>query len=352
MNDSFSAVDKLIETGNLTDGELLSVLSCQDPGFSEYISKKAASLREEYYGKDVYIRGLIEFTNHCKNNCKYCGIRRDNKNAERYRLSDEDIFDCSNRGYELGFRTFVLQGGEDPYYTDERLGSLVSGLKNRHPDCAVTLSIGERSEESYQRLFNAGADRYLLRHETADKDHYESLHPAEMSFDNRMRCLKSLREIGYQVGCGMMVGSPGQTMEHLLKDLRFIQEFKPEMVGLGPFIPHQDTEYAQMPAGSVELTLRLLSIVRLLLPDVLLPATTALGTVDPTGREKGLKAGANVVMPNLSPPKVRGKYLLYDNKICTGDEAAECVRCLASRVSAAGYRIVESRGDHINKHCN
>ena len=341
--------DKLEAERNLSDDEFRHILLCDDEKFSEYLSKKAREVRESIYGKDVYIRGLVEFTNYCKNNCNYCGIRAGNKNAERYRLSEEEILSCCDVGYELGFRTFVLQGGEDPYYTDERMVSIIRKIKERYPDTALTLSIGERERESYKRFFEAGADRYLLRHETADKAHYETLHPANMSFEHRMQCLRDLKEIGYQVGCGMMVGSPNQTTEHLIKDLRFLQDFKPDMVGIGPFVPHHDTMYADYSAGSVDMTLRLLSVIRLLLPDVLLPATTALGTLDPFGREKGLAAGANVVMPNLSPVNVRGKYLLYDNKICTGDEAAECIRCMSSRVAKAGYRIAVSRGDHISR---
>ena len=339
--------DKLRNTGDLTDGEFLSVLTGADASFDEYLASLAREVREEHYGTDVYLRGLIEFTNYCRNNCRYCGIRRGNRHAERYRLSEEDILSSCATGYSLGFRTFVLQGGEDPWFTEERIISIVKKIKMQHPDCAVTLSIGEWEKESCQKFFDAGADRYLLRHETADREHYEQLHPAEMSFDHRMECLRNLREIGYQVGCGMMVGSPGQKAEHLLKDIRFLQDFRPEMVGIGPFIPHRDTEFASESAGSVELTLRLLSVIRLILPDVLLPATTALGTADPMGREKGILAGANVVMPNLSPTDVRGKYLLYDNKICTGDEAAECIRCMGLRVEKTGYHLVESRGDHI-----
>ena len=339
--------DKLERDRDLSDDEFASVLLVDDPQFSEYLSAKAREVREKVYGKDVYLRGLIEFTNYCKNNCYYCGIRCGNKNAERYRLSEEEILSCSDRGYELGFRTIVLQGGEDPYFTDDRIVSIVRKIKEQHPDTAVTLSIGEREKESYQRFYDAGADRYLLRHETADKAHYETLHPANMSFEHRMQCLRDLHEIGYQVGCGMMVGSPGQRIEHLVKDLRFLQEFKPEMVGIGPFIPHRDTRYANEQPGTVGMTLRLLSVIRLLLPEVLLPATTALGTIDVLGREKGITAGANVVMPNLSPVGVRGKYLLYDNKICTGDEAAECIRCMTLRVAKTGYKVVESRGDHI-----
>lgn len=338
--------DRLEAERNLTDDEFADVLLCDDPGFSEYLAGKARAVRERYYGKSVYLRGLIEFTNICKNNCYYCGIRSGNNNCERYRLSEEQILSCCNMGYELGFRTFVLQGGEDPYYTDEKVVSIVSAIKENHPDCAVTLSIGEREKESYQKFFDAGADRYLLRHETADREHYEMLHPAELSFDHRMQCLKDLKDIGFQVGCGMMVGSPYQMTEHLVKDLRFLQDFKPEMVGIGPFIPHHDTQFADFEAGTVEMTLRLLSVIRLMLPDVLLPATTALGTIDPIGREKGILAGANVVMPNLSPSDVREKYLLYDNKICTGDEAAESIRSMAMRISSVGYEVETARGDH------
>lgn len=343
----YGLVDRLEAEHNLSDEEFSAILLYDDPDFDSYLAEKARAVRERIYGRDVYLRGLIEFTNHCKNNCRYCGIRKGNKNVERYRLSEEEIISCSDKGYELGFRTFVLQGGEDLYYTDERIISVIRKIKERHPDAAVTLSIGEREKDSYQRFFDAGADRYLLRHETADKIHYEKLHPANMSFHHRMQCLRDLRDIGYQVGCGMMIGSPHQMTEHLIKDLRFLQEFKPEMVGIGPFIPHHDTEYADYQHGSMKMTLRLLSVIRLLLPEVLLPATTALGTVDVLGREKGISSGANVVMPNLSPVGVREKYLLYDNKICTGDEAAECIRCMALRVSSTGCRVVESRGDHI-----
>lgn len=339
-------IDRLENEHDLTDEELKAVLLCDAPGFDEYISEKARKVREAYYGKDVYLRGLIEISNICRNNCYYCGIRSGNTNCERYRLSKEQILSCCDIGYELGFRTFVMQGGEDPFYTDELIVSIIRDIKDKYPDCAVTLSLGEFEKESYQKFFDAGADRYLLRHETADKAHYELLHPAGMSFEHRMQCLRDLKEIGYQVGCGMMVGSPYQTTEHLVEDLRFLQEFRPEMVGIGPFIPHHDTQYAECPAGTVEMTLRLLSVIRLILPDVLLPATTALGTIDPRGREKGILAGANVVMPNLSPSDVRGKYLLYDNKICTGDEAAECIRCMAMRIASVGYETVVSRGDH------
>ena len=340
-------IDKLVKTRDSTDEEFEKLILCEDKETTEYLASKAREVREAVYGKEVYLRGLIEFTNYCKNDCLYCGIRRSNKNADRYRLTDEQILNCCEVGYKLGFRTFVLQGGEDAYFSDEVLIPLIKEIKEKYPDCALTLSVGEREKDSYQKLFDAGADRYLLRHETADKEHYESLHPAELSFDHRMQCLWNLKEIGFQVGCGMMIGSPYQTVKHLIKDLRFLQDFKPEMVGIGPFIPHHDTPFADRETGSVDITLKLLSIIRIMLPEVLLPATTALGTADGLGREKGILAGANVVMPNLSPTDVRGKYLLYDNKICTGDEAAECIRCMTLRVQKVGYEVVQKRGDHI-----
>ena len=342
-----SIIDKLVLNRDLSDEEFEQLILCEDKESIEYLAAKAREVREKNYGKEVYLRGLIEFTNYCKNDCLYCGIRRSNKNAERYRLTEEQILNCCEVGYKLGFRTFVLQGGEDAYFSDDVLVPLIKEIKEKYPDCALTLSVGEREKDSYQKLFDAGADRYLLRHETADKEHYESLHPAELSFEHRMQCLWDLKEIGYQVGCGMIIGSPNQTVKHLIKDLRFLQDFKPEMVGIGPFIPHHDTPFADRETGSVDITLKLLSIIRIMLPEVLLPATTALGTADGLGREKGILAGANVVMPNLSPTDVRGKYLLYDNKICTGDEAAECIRCMTLRVQKVGYEVVQKRGDHI-----
>ena len=307
------------------------------------------AVRKRYYGTDVYIRGLIEFTNYCRNNCYYCGIRRGNSQVDRYRLSSKDILDCCAEGYRLGFRTFVLQGGEDLFFTDENICQLIKSIKKGFPDCAVTLSIGEKSRDSYEKYFAAGADRYLLRHETANYEHYRQLHPPDLSLDNRRRCLKDLKAIGYQVGAGFMVGSPGQTVETLYEDLQFLRELNPHMVGIGPFIPQGDTPFGKEQTGTVDMTVTLLAIIRLLLPRVLLPATTALGTIDPMGREKGLMAGANVVMPNLSPKRVRAKYVLYDKKICTGEEAAECIECLKNRVGNIGYRIVCSRGDYIDR---
>ena len=278
--------------------------------------------RHRYYGHDVYVRGLIEFTNYCKNDCLYCGIRKSNGNAHRYRLSEEDILNCCKEGYDLGFRTFVLQGGEDGYYTDERIIHLIRMIKEQYPDCAITLSIGEKSKESYQAYFDAGADRYLLRHETYNHEHYRQLHPSNLSPGHRQQCLRNLKDIGYQVGCGFMVGSPYQTPEYLAEDMLFMKELNPHMIGIGPFIPHHDTPFAGEAAGTLELTLYMLGLIRLMIPKVLLPATTALGTIHPKGRELGILAGANVVMPNLSPTEVRKDYLLYDNKICTGDESA------------------------------
>ena len=340
-------IDKLYKNSDLTDAELKELIENINDEDLKYLNTLARKVADEIYGKDVYVRGLIEFTNYCKNNCYYCGIRAENKNAERYRLDKTQILECCKSGYELGFRTFVLQGGEDMYFTDDMICDIVSEIRKNYPDCAITLSIGEREKESYQKYFNAGANRYLLRHETADKEHYQKLHPEKMSFDNRIKCLENLKEIGYQTGCGFMVGSPYQTTDCLVKDLRFIKNFEPEMVGIGPYLSHKDTPFLDKPNGSVRLTLMLLSIIRILLPSVLLPATTALGTAKADGRELGILAGANVVMPNLSPVKVRKKYSLYDNKICTGEEAAECRFCLSNRMKSIGYNIVTSRGDNI-----
>ena len=337
-------LEKLNNGGSLSEEEYRGLIENR-AALREEAAALAVEKRKAIYGNAVFVRGLIEISNICKNDCLYCGIRRSNPNAERYRLTPDEILECADEGYELGFRTFVMQGGEDGFFTDEVLIPLIGEIKRRHPDCAVTLSLGERSYDSYKRLREAGADRYLLRHETADRAHYERLHPDSMSFDNRMRCLRELRELGYQVGCGFMVGSPFQTEATLAKDLKFIEEFRPDMCGIGPFIPHHDTPFAAYPAGSLELTCFLLSVIRLIHPHVLLPSTTALGTIDPAGREKGILAGANVVMPNLSPTSVRKKYELYDNKICTGDESAQCRGCLERRMRSIGYEIVTDRGD-------
>ena len=343
--DSIKLIDKLKEKHHLTKDEWIFLIDSRDTVTREYLFKNAVMLRQKYYKNDVYIRGLIEFTNYCKNDCYYCGIRASNRRCERYRLTHDEIIECCTKGYELGFRTFVLQGGEDPVYTPDKIECIIRDIKSEFPDCAFTLSFGEYDRSIYQKWFDAGADRYLLRHETADKAHYEKLHPEKMSYDNRMRCLKDLKDIGYQVGCGFMVGSPFQTSETLAKDMMFISSFKPDMIGIGPFIPAADTPFGNMPQGTLEQTLFMLALLRLTLPKALIPATTALGTIHPTGRELGIEAGANVCMPNLSPTSVRKKYALYDNKICTGDEAAECKLCLSNRMARIGYKIVASRGD-------
>ena len=345
MAEALFLAEKLIKEHRLSIGEYKRLLDCRDGETARLLAEKAVEKRKTIYGNAVFTRGLIEISNICRNDCLYCGIRRSNRECERYRLTEEEILSCAEEGYALGFRTFVLQGGEDGYFTDDVLCGLLRELKTRFPDCAVTLSLGERSRESYQRLYDAGADRYLLRHETADETHYGKLHPSEMSFANRMRCLHDLREIGYQVGCGFMVGSPYQTNAELAKDLQFIEAFKPDMCGIGPFIPHKDTPFRDRAAGTLELTCFLLSVIRLIHPPVLLPATTALGTIHPQGREKGILAGANVVMPNLSPVSVRKKYELYDNKICTGEESAQCRGCLEQRMGSIGYELVVDRGD-------
>ena len=337
---------KLEKEHFLRDEEFRLLLEDESEETLMLLAERADKVRRKVYGTDIYLRGLIEFTNYCKNDCYYCGIRRSNSDAERYRLTDEQIYDCCKIGYELGFRTFVLQGGEDGCFTDDKLVEIIKTIRQNYPDCALTLSIGEKSYESYKRYFDAGADRYLLRHETANSIHYGKLHPKNLLLENRKKCLYNRKEIGYQVGCGFMVGSPFQTTKSIIDDLKFIRDLNPHMVGIGPFIPHKNTPFKAYEQGSLDLTLKLLSVIRLMLPNVLLPSTTALGTIHPLGREKGVLAGANVVMPNLSPRNVRKKYLLYDNKICTGDEAAECIVCMKNRMKSIGYKVVVNRGDY------
>ncbi len=338
-------IDKLRDTNDLTDAEFLKLIT--DASEDEYLRSEANKVRRRYYGDSVYIRGLIEISNYCKNDCFYCGIRCSNKNAVRYRLKEEDILACCKVGYDLGFRTFVMQGGEDNYYTDEVMCGIISKIKEKYSDCAITLSLGERSYESYKKLYDAGADRYLLRHETANRDHYQKLHPKGLTLNERKKCLFDLKEIGYQTGSGFMVGSPYQTSENLVEDLRFLQELKPHMIGIGPYITHKETPFAGFNSGSFELTLKMVAILRLMFPKALLPSTTALGTINPNGREMGLKSGANVVMPNLSPQNLRALYDLYDNKVSTGEEAAESLAALKKKVESAGYRIVVDRGDAL-----
>jgi len=337
-------VDRL-ETEKILEREEFKVLlTCED----DYLHERARAVRESFFGNQIYLRGLIEFTNYCKNDCYYCGLRCSNGDVVRYRLTREQILECCAEGHELGFRTFVLQGGEDPHYTDDMLVDLVSTIKAAHPDCAITLSLGERSYDSYKLLFDAGADRYLLRQETSSDEHYAMLHPAEMTLFARKKCLWDLKEIGYQVGCGFMVGSPGQTLDHIVDDLLFIKELDPAMVGIGPFIPHKSSPFAGEKQGDLRLTLNCLAILRLMKPNLLLPATTALGTIEETGREMGVLAGGNVVMPNLSPLDAREKYMLYDNKICTDDGARKCRGCIERRMKKIGCEIAVTRGDYVH----
>ncbi|WP_372520556.1 [FeFe] hydrogenase H-cluster radical SAM maturase HydE [Candidatus Ruminimicrobiellum ovillum] len=336
-------IEELKSNKNLSDEQFKLLLETDT--YKEDLFKQADIVRQQVYGKDVYLRGLIEFTNYCKNGCYYCGINCTNKNIKRYRLTKDEILQCCKDGYALGYRTFVLQGGEDPFFTDDIICDIVSAIRQNYKDCAITLSIGEKSKESYLAYFKAGANRFLLRHETANEEHYKKLHPESLSLKNRKQCLFNLKEIGYQVGSGFMVGSPYQTIENIIEDFRFLQELKPDMIGIGPFIPAQNTKFEKFEHGKLNLTLKIISILRLLFPYALIPSTTALGTIDPQGRELGLKSGANVVMPNLSPTKYRNLYTLYDDKICTNEEAAECRGCLERRVSLAGYKVVTDIGN-------
>lgn len=338
-------INKLRQERTLLPEEFRQLLTGCDAETLRYINEQAREVSLRHFGNKIYIRGLIEVSNCCRNNCYYCGIRKGNPNIERYRLNKDSILDCCRQGYELGFRTFVLQGGEDPALTDERIEEIVAAIRQEYPDCAITLSLGEKSRQAYERFFHAGANRYLLRHETRDESHYRQLHPTEMSARNRLQCLKDLKEIGYQTGTGIMVGSPGQTVEHLIQDILFIEQLRPEMIGIGPFLPHHDTPFAHSPSGTVEQTLLLLSIFRLMHPSALIPSTTALATLTPDGRERGILAGANVVMPNLSPQEERKKYELYNNKASLGAESAEGLAALQKQLLTIGYEISVSRGD-------
>ena len=340
-------IDRLHKEHTLTKEEFITLIKERNEESASYLASLAREEAVNIYGNGVFPRGLVEFTNYCKNNCYYCGIQGSNQHANRYRLSKDEILSACENGYQLGYRSFVLQGGEDPHYSDDVMVPIVSEIRKRYQDCAITLSLGERSKESYQKLYDAGADRYLLRHEAATPELYQKLHPESLSLENRIQCLWNLKEIGYAVGTGFMVGAPYQTVENLVDDLLFIQKLDPQMVGIGPFVPHHDTKFKDYPSGTVELTTYLTSILRLMNPHLLLPATTALGTIDPRGREKGILAGANVVMPNLSPVAVRKDYSLYDNKICTGEEAAECAGCLGRRLASIDYELVFTRGDYI-----
>ena len=345
LSTATNLINKLACEHDLSDAELLTLITSTEPDINKLLACEADKLRRQYYGDKVYIRGLIEFTNYCKNNCYYCGIRAGNSLAERYRLTQEEILACCAEGYRLGFRTFVLQGGEDAYYTDDKICAIVSAIRKQHPDCAITLSIGEKSRAGYKAYFDAGANRYLLRHETYNEAHYQQLHPAEMSGKRRLQCLQDLKDIGYQTGTGIMVGSPGQTVEHIIEDILFIEKLQPEMIGIGPFLPHHDTPFAQYPSGTVERTILLLSIFRLMHPSALIPATTALATLVPDGRERGILAGANVVMPNLSPREERRKYELYNDKASLGAESAEGLTTLQKQLNTIGYEISTERGD-------
>ncbi len=340
-----SVAEKLVREHSLSEQEWMELLHQPTVEIKEYLCQSARELTDRMFGREVFLRGLIEFTNICKKDCCYCGIRKSNPHVERYRLTEEEILECCADGYAAGLRTFVLQGGEDGYFTEERLCNLVKEIHTMYPDCAVTLSVGEWEKESYQRFFDAGAERFLLRQETSDAEHYAKLHPEGQKFETRMECLQSLKEIGYQTGCGFLVGSPYQTLDCIIKDLLFLERFRPQMVGIGPFLPAQNTPFSEKPAGSSEMTLFLLSVIRLMLPEVLLPATTALGTARGDGRIQGLLHGANVIMPNLSPKSVRKKYALYDNKLSSGSEAAEHIDELRAELAAEGFSTAISRGD-------
>lgn len=332
-------IERLLKNKTLEDKEFEFLLTTTDETLVSQLKAEARKASLQNFGNIIFARGLIEISNICRNNCLYCGIRAGNTEAERYRLTQDEIIECCKTGAALGFETYVLQGGEDPIHTTEWVETLIKRIKTLYPEKAITLSLGERTESDYQRWFDAGADRYLLRHETADKAHYSKLHPDKMSFDNRIACLRTLKRIGYETGTGMMVGSPYQTTRNLIEDLRFIEALQPEMIGIGPFIHHNQTPFCNFADGSVETTLRLIAILRLMHPRANIPATTSLGTLSEEGRTLGIFAGANVVMPNLSPQKDRAKYSLYNNKIHTDLEAAESRKLLEKQLEDIGYQL-------------
>ena len=336
------------EPNEKTEEILLDILTGYTHEELMYVTDKAREITNRNFGKSVYIRGLIEFTNICKNDCLYCGIRCSNGKVQRYRLTKEEILECCQNGYKLGMKTFVLQGGEDLFYKDDFYVELIREIKDRYKDCAVTLSVGEKEYMSYKLYKDAGADRYLLRHESATKEHYCKLHPESMSFDNRMRCLENLKALGFQTGCGIMTGSPFQTAENLVKDLIFMHNFNPQMVGVGPFIPCDNTPFEECKQGNPDDTIMMIALTRLLLPKALIPATTALSSTEKDGRIRGLNAGCNVVMINISPREDRSKYNLYNNKSVTAFDDAESISVIKKEIENAGFVFSNQRGDYRN----
>lgn len=322
-----------------------ALLTMRDPQDVEYLMSQAREVAQLKFGKHVFLRGLIELSNVCRNDCLYCGIRRSNHQVARYTLTREQVLACCEQGYEIGFRTFVLQGGEWGEEQSKWIADLIAEIRQHWPDCAITLSLGEHPKETYALWREAGADRYLLRHETHNSRLYGLLHPKGMTIGNRLQCLDWLKQLGFQVGAGIMVGSPFQSLKTIVEDIQYLIEFQPHMIGIGPFIPHHDTPLRRFPAGSVEMTARLYAIMRLALPQALIPSTTAMASLSPNGRLRGILSGANVVMPNLSPEDNRKQYSLYDNKASLGAESAQGIRALADELATIGYSIDWSRGD-------
>lgn len=341
-------INHLADGGTLSRDEWMILLSSLDYGEREYLRVKAQEVAVSHYGKGIFVRALLEISSYCKNNCYYCGIRASNRDAQRYRLSKEEILECCKEADALGFNTFVLQGGEDPVQNDAWVVDVVKAIRAAYPEKAITLSVGERSAEAYAAFKEAGANRFLLRHETRNDEHYSQLHPSMMSSENRRQCLMTLKRLGFQTGSGMMIGSPGQTDEHLYEDIRFLEELQPQMIGIGPFLPATNTPFENHSPGSADKTILMLSLLRLRFPNVLLPATTALATLCSNGMERAISAGANVVMPNVSPVEQRKKYSIYDNKKSTGAESAQQMQQLENRLNAIGYHIDYGRGDYRN----
>ncbi len=341
-------IDQLRAKHKLAPEGYRALLTMRDPQDVEYLMEQAREVAQARFGKGIFVRGLIELTNVCRNDCLYCGIRRSNSNVSRYTLTREQVLDSCEQGYKIGFRTFVLQGGEWGEERSTWIAELIRDIRQRWPECAITLSLGEHTRETYAMWRKAGADRYLLRHETHNKRLYSLLHPEGMTIQHRLQCLDWLKELGFQVGAGIMVGSPFQSLNSIVEDIMYLVDFKPHMIGIGPFIPQHETLFSRFPAGSVDLTARFYAILRLALPFALIPSTTAMATLSPDGRLRGILAGANVVMPNLSPADNRAKYALYDNKASFGAESAQGIKKLADELSSIGYHIDWSRGDFPN----
>lgn len=324
---------------NFSKDEIIEIL--KDESKNDWLFSLADKIRHDNVGDGVHLRGLIEFSNICKRSCKYCGLRAADKFIDRYRISSDEIVSYAEHAVKTGYKTIVLQSGEDEYFTTDRICEIISRIKKL--GAALTLSIGERSFEDYKAFKESGADRYLIRIETTDRNLYKKMHP-HMDFDNRLRCLKDLKTLGYEVGTGCLVGLPEQSIDSLADDILFFKEIDADMVGIGPFIPHPHTPLKDASNGSFILALKVMALTRILLPDINIPATTAMETLNPNGRIIALKSGANVVMPNVTTTEYRAKYEIYPNKICINENPDKCRECISAKIKSIGRTVSTSYG--------